>query len=215
MKQKKNNPKPGSGPDINKPQRSKFDDAEPSAAAAPVPVWVFVALAVLVFWGMVYLDKQGGGFHPSVYGPITSTNQLGRMNASGDDPIARGRHVYERTCIACHQPTGLGLPGQFPPLVGSEWALAPEPDRAIRIVLDGLTGPVTVKGQPWNATMVPWRGVLNDKEIADVVSYVRNDWGNKGSIVKPDRVKKIRADTAARGGAPWTAPELEKIPAGQ
>src|SRR5437868_6852089 len=124
MKQKKNNPKPGSGPDIHKPQRSKFDDAEPSSAAAPVPVWVFVALAVLVFWGMVYLDKQGGGFQPSVYGPIISTNQLGRMNASGDDPIARGRAIYGRTCVACHQPTGLGLPGQFPPLVGSEWVLA-------------------------------------------------------------------------------------------
>jgi mono/diheme cytochrome c family protein len=215
MKQTKSNPKPGSGPDIHKPQRSKFDDAEPSAANVPMPVWVFVVLPVLLFWGMVFLDKNAGGFNPQVYGPATGTNQVAIWNKGADDPISRGSKVYATTCIVCHQPTGMGSPGQFPPLVGSEWVLAPEPDRVIRIALDGLTGPVTVKGQPWNATMVPWRGVLNDRQVADVVSFVRNQWGNKASMPKPDRVKKIRDDTASRGGAPWTAPELEKVPVGQ
>jgi nitrite reductase (NO-forming) len=212
MKAKKSTLKPSAGPDLHKAQRSRFDDAEPSTANVPMPVWVFVALAILVFGGMYFLDEHGGGFNSVVYTPFASSNEVAVYNRGSDDAIARGVIVYAQTCQLCHQPSGMGTPGQFPPLAGSEWVLAKEPDRAIRIVLDGLTGPVTVKGEPWNATMVPWRGTLSDRQIADVLSYVRNSFGNKAAPVNPAKVKAIRDETAARGGAPWTGPDLEKVP---
>lgn len=215
MKPKKSNVKPSAGPDLHKPQRSRFDDAEPSAAPVPMPAWVFVALAALLFWGMIFLDKHSGGFNAMVYTPFASSKEVTRYNQSADDPVSRGMVVYSTTCKACHQDSGMGTPGQFPPLAGSEWVLAHEPDRIARIVMDGLTGPVTIKGQPWNATMVPWRGALTDKQIADVLSYVRNAWGNKAPFVTPAKVKTIRDETATHSTQPWTAPELEKIPVGQ
>jgi mono/diheme cytochrome c family protein len=212
MKSTKSNLKPGAAPELHKPQRSKFDDAEPSAANVPMPVWVFVALAVLVFGGMYFMDEHGGGFNSVVYTPFESSNQVAKYNQGADDPMARGVIVYASTCQLCHQPSGMGTPGQFPPLAGSDWVLAKEPDRVIRIVLDGLTGPVTVKGESWNNTMVPWRGTLSDRQIADVLTYVRNSWGNKAAPVNPAKVKAIRDETAGRGGAPWTAPDLQKVP---
>lgn len=176
-----------------------------------MPIWVFVALAFLLFWGFVYLDRHAGGFNSQVYGPFEGTNQIVALRPpSGPPGMAEGQAVYLKTCFPCHQGSGLGLAGQFPPLAGSEWVLTKDPGHAIRIVLNGLQGPIQVKGQPWNAVMVPWKDVLKDEEIANVVSYIRNAWGNSGSMVTPDQVTKIREESASRGSA-WTADELLKI----
>jgi mono/diheme cytochrome c family protein len=102
----------------------------------------------------------------------------------------------------------------FPPLAGAEWVLEKDPSRLIRIVLDGIQGPIQVKGQAYNNAMPPWRPTLNDEEIAQVLTYVRQSWGNDASGVKPAEVAKVRKDTASRT-APWTAAELLQIPLGQ
>ena len=73
--------------------------------------------------------------------------------------------------------TGLGAAVEFPPLAGSEWVLEPGPNRIIRIVLNGFGGPVTVKGQSFQNTMVPFRDILNDTQIAQVLMYIRSEWG--------------------------------------
>jgi mono/diheme cytochrome c family protein len=92
--------------------------------------------------------------------------------------------------------------------------MAPGPNRIGRIVLDGLTGPVTIKGQLFNAgaTMTPWRATYNDEQIAAVLSYVRQQWGNNAPPIKPEQIKAIRAETASHAGRSWTADELQQIP---
>jgi mono/diheme cytochrome c family protein/glucose/arabinose dehydrogenase len=108
-----------------------------------------------------------------------------------------GKEVYRRDvhCATCHQPTGLG-DAIYPPLAGSEWAVGDE-TRLIKIVLKGLWGPITVKGKvfdPKNGVppMLPFEHLLKDEEIAGVLTYVRNSFGNSAPPVKPEAVKKVR-----------------------
>jgi len=122
-----------------------------------------------------------------------------------------GRQIYQR-CAVCHQMTGAGVPGAFPPLAGSEWATAANAALPIRVVLHGLQGPVTVKGQKFNGTM-PAFGTgqpMNDADVAAVLTYVRSSWGNKAGAVSADDVAKVRTATASQSG-PWTAAQLTPL----
>jgi len=121
--------------------------------------------------------------------------------------LERGKAVYSRTCIACHQPTGLGLPPVFPPLAGSEW-VSKDASIAVRNIVNGMTGPVTVKGVTYTSMMPPVAG-LSDKDIADVVTYVNHSWGNTGPTVTEAEVTAIKKKYADRK-TPWTAAEYEK-----
>jgi mono/diheme cytochrome c family protein len=199
--------------ELHPPARSRSDDPEPSVAHGHLPFWIFVVLAISLFWGMVYLDRHAGGFNPKVYQHFASSNQL--VSLIPFDPerdlINKGYAVYNRpTCVACHQGNGQGTPPLFPPLAGSEWVLQKDPARIIRIVLDGMTGPLQVKGQPYNNLMPPWRPTLNDEEIAEVLTFVRKTWGNDAPPVKPEQVAGIRKETGNRT-TPWTAAELEQV----
>ena len=197
--------------------RSRAEDSEPSVQQGNVPVWLFVVLAVLLFFGMLYLDENAGGFNSRVYQRYTSSNELARLVPipPGGEQVAAGRLVYNRpTCVACHQPNGMGTPPNFPPLAGSDWVLEEDPARLIRIVLQGVQGPMEVNGQMYNNAMLPWKDVLDDQEIADVLTYIRKDWGNDASIVTPEQVAAVREETAGRS-APWTAAELLQILLGQ
>ena len=189
-------------------------ETEPTAGSTQTPVWLFVLIAMLSFWGMGFLDRHAGGFHPKVYEPFVSFKQVDDLQpkSEGDFFYFKGRDVYGRICVLCHQPTGMGEAGKAPPLVGSEWVLAPKPDRIVRIVLHGLQGPITVKGQEWNLAMFPWKGVISDAEIAAVVTFIRQnkDWGHNASAVTTEQVKAI-SDAENRAES-WTVPDLLKIP---
>jgi mono/diheme cytochrome c family protein len=122
-----------------------------------------------------------------------------------------GQQIFQR-CAVCHQATGLGLPGSFPPLAGSEWATAANPAVAIRVVLHGLQGSVTVKGQKFNSAM-PAYGTnqpLSDAEVAAVLTYVRSAWGNAASAVTPEQVAAERSATASRTTM-WAAGDLQPL----
>jgi len=119
---------------------------------------------------------------------------------------ADGQAVFLRVCATCHQRNAQGLPGAFPPLAGSPFAAGPA-ERMIRIVLNGLSGPVEVRGQRFNNVMPPWK-TLSDAEIAAVLTYVRSNFGNTGSAVTPEQVAQVRAATASRTTM-WTVAELE------
>src|SRR5437016_4261024 len=145
------------GSDPFDPGTKMSEEGEPTAGLATVPIWLIVLLGVLVYWGQLHLDKFGGGFDPRVYGTFASLKEVQNANPDvGMDMVAKGREIYSTSCSPCHQFSGQGLPGQFPPLSGSEWVAA-SPGRIIRIVLDGLQGPIEVKGQQFNNVMVPWR----------------------------------------------------------
>jgi mono/diheme cytochrome c family protein len=113
-------------------------------------------------------------------------------------------------CLPCHQPEGKGLPGVYPPLTGSEWVRG-DTTRLIKIVLHGLTGKLNVAGQDFggpNAVPMPSFGGLTDEQIADVLTFVRKEFGANASPVSVDEVKKLRAAIADRV-KPWTAQELK------
>lgn len=119
--------------------------------------------------------------------------------------MTRGAAVYARTCIACHQPTGKGLPPVFPPLAEAPIVVG-NPELPIKFILQGLIGPITVGGMTYNSMMPPVAGV-SDQDIADVLTYVRQSFGNKGNPVSVDQVKAVRAANAGRT-AYWTTAEL-------
>ncbi|MCA9795437.1 MAG: multicopper oxidase domain-containing protein, partial [Candidatus Eremiobacteraeota bacterium] len=108
---------------------------------------------------------------------------------SKEERIEMGAAVFKRNCVACHQAEGQGVKGAFPPLAGSDF-LNQNPDKAISAVANGLTGEITVNGNKYNNVM-PRLG-LKDEDIANVLTYVRNNWDNKGGEVTPEQVAKLR-----------------------
>lgn len=115
------------------------------------------------------------------------------MEPAADDGLAErikaGKKVYKTTCFACHQNTGKGIPGVFPPLAGSDYLNA-SVERAVLGVLNGQQGNMVVNGQTYSGEM-PAQD-LNDQEIADVLTYVYNSWDNNGSVVTPEQVAALR-----------------------
>ena len=138
------------------------------------------------------------------------------VKASAAKPAAAsaavdGSKMFSTTCAACHQLSGEGLEERYPPLVASEWVLGSDA-RLVRIILQGLMGPVDVAGQSFDGAMPAWGGVLKDPEIAAVATYVRSAWGNKAAPITAATVAAIRNATSSRK-TPWTAPEIAQVPA--
>jgi len=124
---------------------------------------------------------------------------LRRGNLDPQSQIAAGEALFKGTCSVCHQPTGQGLPGVFPPLAKSDFLMA-DKRRAIEIVLNGLTGPVTVNGHTYSGVMPPM-SQLNDDEVANILTFVRNSWGNQGEPVSVAEVADVRAKVRRPPGA--------------
>jgi len=136
--------------------------------------------------------------------------------AAGIKPevLAKGKAIYMRDgyCNTCHQGDGKGLEAAgFPPLSGSQWVTGSE-DRLIKLVMKGLYGPIEVKGKqyPGQVPMTPYAGMLNDDEMAAVLTYVRNAFGNKAPAVTAEKVKTIRASIKDKSGF-YTPEELLKL----
>lgn len=174
-----------------------------------LPLVVLGMMCTAAFFGSIYMVHNSVRFDPLVVNEHAKREKPG---ATGPVALTRaqlGKRVYTSTCMACHQASGMGVPGQYPPLAGSDWVTGSE-ERMIRIVLHGLNGPITVSGQEYNNVMAPLGAVLKDEQIANVLSYVRSEWGNSAPEVQPETVSKVRAETAAHTGY-WTAPDLLKI----
>ena len=129
--------------------------------------------------------------------------------------LARGEQTYQSLCMVCHQATGLGLPGVFPPLAGSDY-LFDDIDRAIHLVLHGKQGVIVVNGVEYNQVMLAQN--LDDEQTADVLNYVLNSWGNEhDEVITPTRVARVRAGepapAAAHAPAATAAAPAAAIPA--
>lgn len=117
-----------------------------------------------------------------------------------------GAEIYEDRCATCHQLDGTGVPDVFPPLTGSDWVTG-DKGRLIRIVLQGMSGEVQVKGSVYTGVMPGWSNVLDDQEVAEVTTFIRSTWTNRASEVSTNEVARVRAATRDRQ-LPWTAREL-------
>lgn len=196
------------------------EEAEPVAGRAPTPMWLVGVLGCLFYVATMTLDRQAGGFHARVYTPYASLQKVEEANPKpATDPLfEKGRGIFLTYCASCHQADGLGSAIQAPPLAGSDWVLAEHPNRIIRIVLNGMAGPITVSGKSYtfNNVMLPWRDTLNDEQIAAVLTYIRMNkaWGNQATPVRPEQVAPIRKATAGRD-TNWTQEELLKVALGE
>lgn len=120
--------------------------------------------------------------------PVKILSPEAQMNA--------GKDIFGAICQACHQADGKGLPGAIPPLAGSDFLMA-DKLRAVRIVREGLTGPVKVNGKGYDSVMPP-QPTLSDADVANVLTYVRNSFGNKGEPISPEEVARVASAGARR-----------------
>ena len=126
------------------------------------------------------------------------------LTGAAKDLFIKGKEIYERDgfCITCHQPDGKGLPNSgFPPLAGTNWVLGNE-ERLIKLTLHGLMGPMELLDIKYSGQvpMTPFGGMLKDEEIAAVLTFVRNSFGNTASPITPEQVQAVRTSTAGRKG---------------
>jgi nitrite reductase (NO-forming) len=140
----------------------------------------------------VYLgDRAGDNLH--------AVSIAAKANAAGtlskDDQIKAGQQLFAGTCSVCHQANGEGMAGVFPPLAKSDYLAKMAKEKLISIPLHGLTGAVTVNGQEYNSVMPPM-SQLTDDEVANILTYVLNSWGNPGGQVSKEEVGKVRAQPA-------------------
>ena len=138
---------------------------------------------------------------------VAAWPKRGEVASATSETISKGRELYMRFCEQCHQPDGLGVVGRFPPIIGSHWVTGP-PEVLIRILLDGLKGPVRVGGDSFDGVMPGSRDLLADSEISAVATYIRQWKLNAADSVEPPMVRRVRIATAGHPG-PWTAEALE------
>ena len=101
-----------------------------------------------------------------------------------------GKKVYDSVCLACHMADGSGVPGMHPPIIESDFVNG-DPGKLIGIVLNGISGKLEVKGEVYNSIMPP-QANLTDQQIADVLTFVRSNFGNNAGAITPEEVQKVR-----------------------
>jgi mono/diheme cytochrome c family protein len=176
---------------------------EPRVGLEPLSVWLIAVWGLALFTGGAYLGRFSGNFSGDgldiAYIPPKKAGPGG--GAAGEQkeltPAERGKKIFAANCQTCHQANGQGVPGQYPPLAGSEFTTGGS-RRMAMIVMKGLQGPVKVKGQMYgSAVMQPWDKTLNDQKIADVMTYERSEWGNTASPVTAEQIAALRKELAS------------------
>ena len=159
---------------------------------APVPTWAWVLFLAVVAWGMWFVATELRAYRESTVAAARASGQAPSPAgapgpASPPSWAALGKQVYENKCAACHQLTGQGLPGVFPPLKGNAIVTATDPTEHIRTVLRGLAGK-TIGGVAYASPMPPFADQLTDEEVAAVLNHERTSWGQQAPLVKPEDV---------------------------
>ncbi len=121
---------------------------------------------------------------------LTSGYVMSSLPDGKSDSMKRCEQVYQANCQACHMAEGQGIPGAFPPLAKSDF-LMKDQKRAIGVVLNGLSGAIQVNGQTYQMEM-PSHAQLTDQQVADVLTYIQNNWGNEAKPVTPAQVSEVR-----------------------
>jgi mono/diheme cytochrome c family protein len=182
---------------------------EPIERNNPVPWLLGLVASCLCVWGVSYFLLNPNLARPAAGNSAAATatgqatvGQATPATAQAAAPAAAdGAQVFASRCASCHQATGAGLPGVFPPLAGSEWVNG-DGSTVAGILLLGITGPITVKDATFSGMMPAFGASLSDAEIAAVASHVRSSFGNNSPAVTADVVKAERAKLGSRS-TPW------------
>ena len=154
-------------------------------------LWKTIALS-----GVVVLSACGESQEKADSKPVEATSETAKTSEAQtvggiEEKIALGKQIYTNVCTACHQAEGQGIPGAFPPLAASDY-LNEDVERTIDIIVHGKSGEITVNGEKYNSVMAAQS--LSDEEVANVLIYVYNSWGNNKSEVTPEMVAKSRSE---------------------
>jgi mono/diheme cytochrome c family protein len=194
-------------------ETSDVPDAPPEEGKLPVWLYLVCGFALFLagssFTGFVtfgqglYDQGPGGPTLASAKGPETAV--------ASTDPMVIGKKVYGGNCANCHQASGEGQPGSYPPLGGSALVIGDKLALSA-VMLHGLQGPLTgVRGGTYGTQQMPaWATVLSDEKMAAVMTYIRGSWGNKADAVKPDEVAATRTKLASQTAA-YTEADLQKL----
>jgi mono/diheme cytochrome c family protein len=175
------------------------EQPEPHEGSRPVPKLVLTIIGVLLLWAVYHLYTS--------FNPMPSSLGDNRVAADFALPVsADGGQLYTANCVACHQASGAGVPGVFPPLAKSEWVNAKDPAVVVRILLHGIHGPLTVLNTKYNGEMPHFQDKFSDAELAAIVNHIRTSFGNSASETDAQRVAKVREETKGQTG-PWKGDE--------
>ncbi len=165
---------------------------EPEELRNPTPIPMLLLAVGMVSWGVWYYFANAGF-------PLAAGDRRTPVEVLTFDQVD-GAQVYAANCVACHQASGGGLAGVFPPLANSRWVLGSE-ERLVQIMLYGIRGPIDVQGTVYNGVM-PAFARLSDAELAAVTTHVRSNWGNDAGPISTALVEAGRARDPERN-APW------------
>jgi mono/diheme cytochrome c family protein len=197
------------------------EHAEPRAGTMPIPMWLGALSAGALCWAGAYVGMFAGGFSPSVYNEYESSPaaffplpKSGAGEVAVELPLLElGKKTFDKNCSVCHAATGVGTPPN-PPVAGSEWVDGAEfsEKRLVAILLKGISGPLVVNGKTYNGNMPPWGGTLKPREIAGVITYIRQSFGNKGTGEITEAHIAAGKKAFESQIAPWTEAGLKAIP---
>lgn len=182
---------------------------EPWEGTRPIP-WIVILIAAGLFvWAIAYIWFTHQTI-PAAYGDRRSAADFQVAATTGADAgVIDGAKLYATHCVACHQATGAGLPGVFPPLTDSEWVTG-KPEVLIQILLHGVSGELTVKGTVYSGLMPAFGDTLNDDELAALLTHIRADFGNAAEPVPAALIAQQR--TEVERDTPWQGDaELEAL----
>ncbi len=204
------------------------EKSEPVTQTPPISMGMMLTVMGFVLGlglvaGGYFLSNMGTISHPDIsdsrgfgYPPVLPEGADGPAPPPSDEKlhepemwIAQGKAAFGTNCAACHQLHGEGIPGQFPPLKGSEFVIHGE-KRLIAILMHGVTGSLSVNGKSFNGVMEPLGGKVGKKMTAQILSYIRNEWGNKGSLIYEDQIDALMKELGTRPS--YNEAELRSIP---
>ena len=196
------------------------ESGDPAARSTPISLGIIAAIVAIGMTAGSYFgankgdlssaNVKGFGYSPKFSGVHAGSAEMSPQEKhKPENWRALGKGKYAQ-CQGCHQPTGEGIPGQYPPLKGSEWVTGGH-KRLVAILQHGVNGPLKVAGKGYNGQMQPLGGPMSDTDLAQLLSYIRNEWGNKAGDIYEDQVKALRKELGDR--SPYAEPELLAIPA--
>jgi mono/diheme cytochrome c family protein len=188
----------------------KREKIDPSEEAKALPWFITMTIGALLMWSALYIAETVMTASPED-GDSRAPQVLATKDCAAIDKVAiDGGAIFQGKCVACHQTTGLGITGVFPPLAASEW-VSGKPEVLANILLHGINGKLTVKGVAYNGQMPAFKDLLTDGEIAAVLTHIRSQWGNKSEAIDEKLITTVRDATKDRAASYNGDEELSKL----